>query len=128
MVHFFMGMGIFSFPMIIIAIVILILAVKKAADLFGGGRPGPVQLEKGLHAILFWGAVEAVLGILGQFTGMYNALGAIGRAREISPQIVAQGFAESISTTMFGLFVLLISGIIWFVLFSRYKKLAAVQD
>ena len=126
--QFFMAMGVYKFPMLLIVIVILVLVVKKAAQLYGGSRLSLVQMERGLHAILFWGAVNAVLGILGQFTGMYYALNAISRATEISPRIVAQGFAESITTTMFGMFVFLISGIIWFVLFSRYKKLVAAQE
>jgi biopolymer transport protein ExbB/TolQ len=118
-------MGIFGLPMILIAIAIAVLTIKKVVDLFVKKDLPSHKLQSGLHAILFWGAVCAVFGILGQVTGTYNALGVIMKAREISPNMVAQGFAESLTTTIFGLGVLLVSAIIWFILFGRYRKLIA---
>ncbi len=117
-------MGMYKYPMFILVIVILLLAVKKAVDLFGGKDLTNSQLEKGLHAIIFWGAISAVFGILGQITGIYNALNAIIRAEEIDPRICAAGFAQSFTTSIFGLNVLMFSAIVWFVLLSRYRKRA----
>ncbi len=94
--RFFMQMGVFGYPLVILSIVVVALAVKKAVDLFGRRDLTPVQMENGLQAILFWGAVTAVLGVLGQITGIYNALSVIAYAREISPQVTAMGFAESL--------------------------------
>lgn len=125
MVYFFKSMGPYGLPMIIIAVAIAVLAVKKSVDLFVKKDLPPYKLQSGLHAILFWGAVSAVFGVLGQFTGIYRALGIIISAKEISPNVIAQGFAESFTTTIFGLEVLLVSAIIWFILFSRYRKLTA---
>ena len=123
--YFFASMGMFRFPMIIIIIAILVLIVRKVADLYLRKELPPRKLEAGLHAILFWGAVSAVLGVLGQLTGIYNALGAIMRAKEISPSVIAQGFAQSFTTTIFGLEILLVSAIVWFILYGRYRKLTA---
>jgi biopolymer transport protein ExbB/TolQ len=123
--YFFRSMGIFLFPMVILAAVIAVLTVRKAADLWVRKDLSPARLSAGLHAIIFWGAVSAVLGVLGQYTGMYNALGVISRAREISPGLVAQGFAESFTTTIFGLAILMFSAIAWFILLGRLKKLTA---
>ena len=117
-----MQMGIFGFPLIIISVVVVALAIKKAVDLFGGGDLETARLENGLHAIIFWGGVGAVLGVLGQASGIYNALGVISRASEISPQITAMGLAESFTTTIFGLTILIVSAILWFVLYTRYRR------
>ena len=108
--------------MIILVIVILLLTIKKAIDLFGRKELTNAQLEKGLHAIVFWGVISAIFGFLGQITGIYNALNVIIRAEEIDPRICAMGFAQSFTTSIFGLNVLMFSAIVWFVLFSRYKK------
>jgi len=123
--YFFASMGVFGIPMIVIALVILALMIKKAVDLFGRKGLSGAKLEAGLHAILFWGVVSALFGVLGQITGIYNALGAIMRAKEISPSVVAQGFAQSFTTTIFGLEILLVSAIVWFILYGRYRKLTA---
>jgi biopolymer transport protein ExbB/TolQ len=123
--RFFMQMGVFGYPMVILSIVVVTLAVKKAVDLFGGRELTPAQMENGLHAILFWGAVTAVFGVLGQITGIYNALNVMARAKEISPQVTAMGFAESFTTTLYGFTALLVSAILWFVLFDRYRKIRA---
>lgn len=128
MLLFIKQMGPFGYLMIIISVVIGALAIKKAIDLFGGKGRATADLETGLHAILFWGVVEAVLGVLGQISGIYNALNAIYRATEIDPRIIYMGFAESFTTTLFGLWALLLSSIIWFALFMKYKRLVASRE
>lgn len=116
-------MGPFGILMIIISVVIAALAVKKAIDLFVRKDRAGADLERGLHAILFWGIITSVLGVLGQITGIYNALNAIIGATEISPRLVYMGFAESFTTTLYGLWTLFLSAIIWFSLFTRFKRL-----
>jgi biopolymer transport protein ExbB/TolQ len=128
MLLFIKQMGPFGFLMIIISVVIAALAIKKAIDLFAGKDRAPAVLERGLHAILFWGVIAAVLGVLGQISGIYNALNAIYRATEIDPRIIYMGFAESFTTTLYGLWVLLLSAIIWFALFMKYKRLVGRKE
>jgi len=74
------------------------------------------DLDGSLTAILFWGFAAAVMGFLGQCSGIYNALTVIAQASQIDPQLVMQGFAESFSTTLWGGGLLLASGLAWFVL------------
>ena len=126
MINFINQMGIFGKVLIVIALYILVQIVRKGIQLFGGKTADPLKLEKGLHSIIFWGAVSAVLGVLAQVTGIYNALNAIIRAREISPNVIARGFSESFTTTMFGLTVLIISAIVWYLYLGRFRKMAAV--
>lgn len=120
--------GIFGIPLIFIAIVIIVLCIVSAVRLMNASRETAPRLVNGIHAILFWGAVSAVLGFLGQHSGLYNALSVIGRAKEISPQMVARGFAESFTTTIFGLTILVISALAWFGLLAWYRKTAAAWD
>ncbi|MGD8395265.1 MAG: MotA/TolQ/ExbB proton channel family protein, partial [Candidatus Eiseniibacteriota bacterium] len=77
-----------------------------------------------IHAILFWGVLAALLGFLGQTTGLYKALTVIAGAREISPVMVAQGFAESLTTTLFGMVLLVLSAVAWFGLHAAYRRVA----
>jgi len=121
-------MGPFGILEIILLIVIAVLAIKKAVDLFFRARLDAAALESGLHAILFWGVIAAVLGVLGQVSGIYRALNVIASAKEIDPKIVAMGFAESFTTTIFGLALFVVAAVIWFALFARYKRLTASRS
>ena len=120
---FIASMGTWALPLFIIAIAILVLSIKKVADLYFRKDLTAAEMAKGLHAIIFWGGITAVVGFLGQLSGMYNAMQVISRATAISPQKTATGFGESLTTTIFGLQVLIVAGIIWFILLNRYHKL-----
>lgn len=128
MILFINKMGFFGKIMIIIALYIIYQVIRKGVQLFSSKEFDPLKLELGLHSILFWGAINAVLGVLAQVTGIYNALNVIMRAREISPSVIAQGFAESFTTTIFGLTVLILSSIIWFIYLKRFRAVSGPGD
>jgi biopolymer transport protein ExbB/TolQ len=109
--------------LVVIAVALVVLIVKKALQLFGNEVSG-ADLEKGLHAILFWGAFSAVLGVYAQLSGIYRALRTIIDAPEISPPVIAEGMTISFHTTLFGLSVFLIAGLAWFILYRRYRALS----
>ncbi|MBN1886130.1 MAG: MotA/TolQ/ExbB proton channel family protein [Candidatus Krumholzibacteriota bacterium] len=118
---FFRQMGPFGYLMIVITIANIVLVLRKAV-LIAGGTRDRARLESGLDAILFWGIIAQVLGVLGQLTGVYNALHAIIRATEISPDVVMTGFRESFTTTLYGLWVCVLSAVAWFVLRSIVRR------
>ncbi len=123
MSYFIASMGKWAIPQIIISAVILVLSIKKVIDLYFRKDLAKEDMVKGLHAILFWGGITAVIGFLGQVSGMYNAMLAISAASALSPAVIAAGFGQSLTTTIYGLVTLIISGIIWFVLLGRYNRL-----
>jgi biopolymer transport protein ExbB/TolQ len=120
----FKYMGIWGLPLAVIAIAVVVLIVRTALRLPGMTADDRAAVGNGLHGILFWGAVSALIGIIGQNSGMYNALTAISRAREISPQVIAMGVAQSLTTTLFGLTTLLVAAVAWFTLLTRYRRAA----
>ncbi len=110
-------------PLIIIGIAVLVIAAKKANDLYFKEGLSKAQLEKGINAIIFWGAFSIILGVFAHFMGVYNAMQAISQAPAVSPQIVAGGYAVSIITILTGLIIFMISAILWVLFRSRYKHL-----
>ena len=62
MMQLFVDGGLYMFPLLVLAVVILALTVKKALDLFVREGLERDQLERGLSAILFWGCVAASAG------------------------------------------------------------------
>lgn len=65
--------------------------------------------------IIILGISIAIVGIAAQIFGMIMAFEAILTAADVSPAMVSEGFRISFYTTFYGLFVLLFSGIIWYV-------------
>jgi len=125
MLEFIHEGGPFMILLVIIMIGLLILSVKKFYDLYINKNQIDRQNESGINAILFWGSISALLGVLGQLSGLYLSISAIAMATDISPKIVLMGLKISFNSTLFGLWILFFSSIIWFALRARYKKLIA---
>jgi biopolymer transport protein ExbB/TolQ len=117
--------GPFMWLLLIIAVGILALSIRKGYDLFGGAEKEAVRLERGINAIMVWGVLSAVIGWLGQLTGIYRAINFIIQAEAISPPVIAEGFATSFVTTLFGLWIFLAASIVWIVFRTRYKQVAS---
>jgi biopolymer transport protein ExbB/TolQ len=116
--------GPFGFVLIAVTGVIIALTITTAVRMKDRQVVGYKRFKNGLNGILFWGCMGAVLGLLGQFSGLWRALGAISKADVISPKIVAMGLRESFSTTILGLAILALASLIWFVL----KALSQMED
>ena len=123
MLTFFHQGGIFMWPLLILAIVIVVLSIKKAIDLFLKTDDNIERHEIGINAIIFWGGISAVIGFFAHHSGVILAMNAIKNANDISPAIVAHGYHLSLTTVITGLLILLISAISWFILRWRYKSL-----
>lgn len=123
MYRFIAQCGFLGLPLVVLSAVILGLIINQAVRLFVKKTRDSLGAQSALDAILFWGIMSAILGVLGQFSGMYNAARAVSQASAISPNIIAMGLAESLSTTLFGLTILVISSVAWFVLRNRRHAL-----
>ena len=127
MVQFFLSGGTMMWLLLIITIVIIALSVRKIIQLYGKQDLSKITLESGINAIVFWGAIAAIIGFLSHYLGLYYAMNAIMRANDISPAIVAGGYAVSLITILSGLTIFICSLIIWFVLRWRFKQISSVS-
>jgi biopolymer transport protein ExbB/TolQ len=69
-----------------------------------------------------------VVGILGQFQGIYEALNAIAAAAEVSPQVVWRGLAVSFTTTLAGLATLVVAALVWVSLQAVLRRSARLSS
>lgn len=123
MVHFFISGGPFMWLLLLTGILILGITLKKVLVLYWKKEPTQPNLERGINAIIFWGGISVVLGFFAHFFGMYQAMIVISKAPEISSAVVAEGYAASLTTILFGLFIFLLSAIFWFLLRWKYHQL-----
>jgi CubicO group peptidase (beta-lactamase class C family) len=98
--------GPYGYILALLALVVLFVTLRATRTLLRDSSPSPRTVGEQRNALLFWGVVAAILGFLGQCDGAYRALSSILQAREISPDVVAEGFVTSFVPTLFGLGIL----------------------
>lgn len=72
--------------------------------------------EKTLRKLVYgksMGLFAMITGILGQLIGFYMAFTAIQKAGDISPAMVFDGLKVSLITTIYGIFIYLLSILLW---------------
>lgn len=96
--------------------IIVISLVVRFIILYRGTK-NPLKLKRTNDGILFFGSFAFLIGISGQMIGLMAAFDSIQRTGypSIAPQIIAGGLKVSFIPTVFGMFLLLLSAIIWFV-------------
>jgi len=118
--------GMMMWILLILTILILILSIKKAIQLYVNQELPKTVLETGINAIIFWGAIAAIFGFFAHYLGVYYAMLAIFQANDISPAIVALGYSMSLITILTGLTIFMFSAVIWFVLRWRFKQISMI--
>jgi len=121
MFQFFIEGGSFMWVLLLIALTITGLSIKKAIELFGKRSLDKMQLESGINAILFWGFISVVFGFFIHYVGVYEAMRAIAQANDISPAIVSYGYSMALISILTGLAIFGISAVLWFLFRWRYK-------
>lgn len=121
MFNLFRDGGVMMWPLLILAVTVVVLTVRGWMRVSRVEGPDPV-VETGVDAVVFWGAWSVILGFLGTIVGIYQAAGAISVAPAISPQMIWAGIQVALITLVFGLLVFAVAAVVWFVLRSRYRR------
>ena len=115
MKRFLMEAGPLIWPVLLLLLVIVGLTIRNALALIG--RKGSMALRRrSIDAILFWGSVAALIGLLGQWIGVMRIITALVEHGVVSPDMVVYGLSESLLTPVAGMFVLVGSAFLWFIL------------
>jgi len=115
MLQFMREAGPLIFPVILLALVIAILAIRNTVALLGT-KSTAASRRGSIDAILFWGCVAALIGFLGQWLGVMKLIAAMVEHGLASPKLVVLGLSESLQTPLGGMAVFVISGFLWFFL------------
>jgi len=121
MVEAFLSGGVMMWPLLAIAIGVLVLAARTAYRVASADSPAP-EVTRSLQAILFWGGASVVIGVLGMVVGIVVMAQAIGLAGSVEAPLVWGGFGVSLVTLIFGLLIFLLAAVSWFVLRQWYLR------
>ncbi len=116
MIQFLSEAGPLILPIILLTLVIGLLVFWNALCLLIRRGGSTDRRRHSIDAILFWGAVAAVLGFLGQWMGIHRMTRVIHERGIVSPQAVAYGISESLLTPVAGMAVLVAAAFLWFFL------------
>ena len=94
MIRFLMEAGPFIWPIILLTLVIGFLVLWNVIFLLVRPRPTSSRRQS-INAVLFWGGVAAMLGLLGQWMGIHNLTQAI--AEMVNEHLSTKGVAVVVS-------------------------------
>jgi hypothetical protein len=113
MIRFLMEAGPFIWPIILLTALIGFLVLWNVVFLLIRPAGSVSGRRKSIDAVLFWGGVAAVLGLLGQWMGIHKITKVIYEAKGVSPPMVTYGLSESLWTPLAGMAVLVGAAILW---------------
>lgn len=121
-IEMFVQGGYAMWPMLAIALAVLGLAARAGLEL---RKPDPSpRVREWIGDVLFWGGMALVLGLFATAVGITQAAAAIRMAGEVTAPLAWGGVAVALTTTIAGLAVLFVSGVVWFFLRVRLARLA----
>ena len=101
------------------------LGVWSAIKLFRPGATPDLHSKAWLDAILFWGGFAAISGMLGTLVGFTIATQAVEVAGEVNVTLMWGGIKVSMLGSLFGVLILALASLLWFVLQLRWRLLLA---
>ncbi len=126
MIDYFHGGGGAMWPLLLVLLAVLFLA-GHAALLIGRGEADRAEVEGKLRAVLFWGAMSLVMGLLGTSVGLVQMATAIARAERVMATTILGGVGVALITSVFGLLIFLVASVLWFSL-RQWHLRAAVRS
>ncbi|NNL31077.1 MAG: hypothetical protein HKO77_08650, partial [Gemmatimonadetes bacterium] len=125
MIELWEAMGFIRYPLTMSSVIIVALVLYSTVRLFeGDARPLPMT-KTFMDSVLFWGGFSLITGILGTLVGIVVAAQSIERAGTVAPTLVWGGIKVALYSSVFGLLVLAVSSLAWFVLHLRWRFLSS---
>jgi len=123
--YFFEGGPLFMGMLSIVLLIVLVMTVMAGVSMFTSASDEDRKLSKLPGYIKSLGLFGFVLGMLGQFIGLFEAFDVISNGMTITPALLAGGLKVSSITSIYGMIIFLVSYLSWFALeFLRSKKSA----
>ena len=121
--YFIEGGPLFMGLLSIVFLIILVITVITGRSVLQAGSINNNKLDNLLGNIRALGLFALILGMLGQFLGLFQAFDIISQGVEISPKVFTLGLKVSSITSIYGMIIFLTSYLICFLL----KTIAVIK-
>jgi hypothetical protein len=115
MIEAFLSGGVMMWPILAVGVGTVWLAVRTALRI-RGGPSDPGDVARGLQALLFWGVMAVVMGVLGMATGIVLMAQAVWAAGDVHAPLLWGGLSVALIPLLFSLLVFLFAALAWFLL------------
>lgn len=115
MIEWFVRGGFFMWLVLGAGLVALVLAADAGRRLASGPDEAD-EVRAEIDAVLFWGGLASVLGVIGTLGGVGQMARYAEHAGELSAPVAWSGLRVALVTTVFGLIVLAVCLLAWFAL------------
>ncbi|MEX2374256.1 MAG: MotA/TolQ/ExbB proton channel family protein [Dehalococcoidia bacterium] len=112
-IQHFENMGLVRWPMVAAALLLLLQIARVAAQRHR--RPAR-HLTMSRHAILVWGLLNALLGVLGTALGLVVTARSVERAGRVDPDLLGPGISVALSPAVVGCSLFAFAVLAWLVL------------
>lgn len=110
------SLGPYKIPLALIFLFVLFLIIHASYLKVRKAKSDPQALKRSLNTLLVVGSFNLALGMVGQITGIWDAIDAIKAAGDINLDIVMTGIKISFGTTIFGLATFMLAALAWLLL------------
>jgi hypothetical protein len=116
------GMGFSRFPLVLCSVLVVLFGLWSALKLYRPGASPEIRTKVWTDAVLFWGGMAMLVGILGFVTGVIIVLQGYEAG---SPTTMATGAKAALLSSGSGTMILIFAALLWFFLQLRWRLLAA---
>lgn len=109
----FENMGLLGWPMVAAAFLLLLQIARVAAQRH---RHPSRHLTMNRHAILVWGLLNALLGVLGTALGLVATARSVERAGHVDPDLLGPGIRVALTPALVGSSLFALAMLAWLVL------------
>jgi biopolymer transport protein ExbB/TolQ len=124
MIETFLGGGVMMWPLAAIAAGVLVMG-GRALWLLRDGETAGREAETLVQAILFWGAMGLVLGLLGTVVGLIQISQVLARFAGVGAPTIWEGVGLSLLPLVFGIMIAAVAALLWFSLGLRGRAMGA---
>ena len=121
-------MGFTRWPLAFSTVVIAVVTFYSAYRVFRPGAEADLRTKAWIDATLFWGGFAMIWGVLGTLVGITIAAQAVEASGSVSTALVWGGIKVALLTSLFGMLILVVASLIWFVLQFRWRLLQADEE
>lgn len=122
----FSDMGVIRWPITFCALMVVVLAARSAWRLKRDDGDDTAMARSAIDGSLFWGGYAMALGVLGTVVGITLAATAVEAVGVVEAALVWGGIKVALSSTIYGMLVFLVSGLIWFGLRHWHRRTVLV--
>lgn len=110
---YLISMGPWVLPLAILILVIAVLFARNLVRLLTESTVSGQLQRRSIDAVLFWGAIAAIVGWMGQWSGLLRSASAVMDYGAVNPTRVMLGVAESFTTSILGMALLVAASFLW---------------